>query len=71
MNPLKLLHQTNGIEYMLHNDIIEPNSSEWSSPCVLVPKPDGSYRFCIDFRRLNAVAVTDSYYLPRIDDCID
>ena len=71
MNPSKLKNLSEEIEYMLHNDIIEPSSSEWSSPCVLVPKPDGSYRFCTDFRRLNAVTVTDSYPIPRIDDCID
>jgi len=56
---------------MLENSIIEPISSEWSSPCVLVPKPDGSYRFCIDFCQLNAVTKTDLFPLPRIDDCID
>jgi len=71
MNPSKLKNLSEEIEYMLHNDIIEPSSSEWSSPCVLVPKPDGSYHFCTDLRRLNAVTVTDSYPIPRIDDCID
>ena len=71
MNQSKLKHQSEDIEYMLRNDIIEPSSSEWSSPCILVPKLDGSCCFCTDFRRLNAVTVTDSYPIPRIDDCID
>ena len=61
----------NKIRYMLEHDIIEPSSSEWSSPCILVPKPDGSYRFCTDFRKLNSVTKTDSFLIPRIDDCIE
>ena len=56
---------------MLENDLIEPSDSEWSSPCILVPKPDGSFRFCTDFRKLNAVTKSDSFPIPRIDDCID
>ena len=59
------------IKHMLENDIIEPSSSEWSSPCILVPKPDGNYRFCTDFRKLNSVTKTDSFPIPRIDDCIE
>ncbi|XP_050402703.2 retrovirus-related Pol polyprotein from transposon 297 isoform X1 [Patella vulgata] len=56
---------------MLENDIIEPSYSDWSSPCILVPKPDKSYRFCTDFRKVNSVSITDSFPIPRIDDCID
>ena len=59
------------IDYMLQNGIIEPSQSQWSSPCVLVPKSDGTYRFCTDFRKINGVSKTDSHPIPRVDDCID
>ena len=59
------------IQRMLQAKVIEPTTSEWASPIVLVAKPDGSTRFCVDYRRLNAITVRDSYPLPRMDECID
>jgi hypothetical protein len=59
------------VERMLSLGVISPSASDWSSPVVLVPKPDGSTRFFIDYSRLNARTVRDVYPLPRLDDAID
>jgi len=59
------------VERQLRAGVIEPTQSAWASPVVIVPKPDGTPRFCVDYRRLNAVTIRDSYPLPRMDDCID
>jgi len=51
--------------------VIQPWSAEWAFPVVLVPKTDGTMRFCVNYRQPNAVTVRDVYPLPRMDDCID
>ena len=59
------------IKKLLKANLIAPSSSPWASPVVLCKKKDGTWRFAIDMRRLNAVTVKDSYPLPRIDDSLD
>ena len=70
-NPLKREVMKQEVKFMLENNIAEASNSPWSSPCLLVPKPDGTFRFCTDFRRVNAVTKPDSFPLPRMDDCVD
>ncbi len=60
-----------GCNYLLENGLAKHSYSPWSSPCLLVPKKDGTFRFCTDFRKVNAVTVPDSYPLPRMEDCVD
>ncbi|KAK7910159.1 hypothetical protein WMY93_014843 [Mugilogobius chulae] len=59
------------IESMLELGVIEPSTSEWCSPVVIVFKKDGSLRICIDFRKLNSISEFDAYPMPRIDDLLD
>ena len=70
-NPIKLRQVNKEIDYMLENDIIQHSSSPWSSPIILIPKSTGGVRLCNNFKKINALSKTDSYPLPRIDDCVD
>ena len=56
---------------MLEIGAIRKSNSPWASAVVLVRKKDGSLRFCIDLRKLNARTVKDAYSLPRIEDSLD
>ncbi|KAL2082602.1 hypothetical protein ACEWY4_022420 [Coilia grayii] len=56
---------------MLSLGVIEPSCSDWCSPVVLVPKRDGSIKFCIDFRQVNALSKVDPYPMPRIDELVE
>ena len=58
------------VNKMYREGVIEPSKSPWSSPIVLVPKKDGTTRFCVDYRKLNAVTKKDAHPLPHIQDVL-
>jgi hypothetical protein len=59
------------IEKMEKAGIIRKGYGPWASPVVIVGKKDGSKRFCIDYRKINNITITDAHPLPRIDDLLE
>jgi len=59
------------VHIMLEQKLIEPSTSPYGAPVLLVKKPDGTWRFCVDYRALNSITVKNSHALPRIDDLLD
>jgi putative transposase len=58
------------IKSMLKVGVIRPSKSPWSSRLLVVKKPDGSWRPCVDYRRLNTMTKPNTYPLPVIDDLL-
>ena len=56
---------------LINKKLIVPSTSPWSSPVILVPKHNGKWRLCVDFRRVNQVTIRDAYSLPLIDEIFD
>ena len=59
------------IHLMLDNNVIHPSCSPWFSPVVMVHKKESNWRFCIDYRKLNAATCQDTYPLARINSTLD
>ena len=51
--------------------MIQPSKSPYSAPIVLQMKKDGSWRFCVDYRKLNDVTVKDAFPIPKIYQTFD
>lgn len=58
------------VQEMLQSGVIAHSLSPYAAP-VLVVKKDGSWRFCVDFRRLNIATVKNKFPLPVVDELLD
>ena len=59
------------IEELLKQGFIRPSRSPYGAPVLFVPKKDGRWRLCIDYRMLNKHTIKDRYPLPRIEELMD
>lgn len=72
LNPEKMEILRKEVQSLLDQGLIETSHSPYASPCLLVPKPDGSKRAVIDYyRKLNSKTKADAYPTPRMNDLID
>src|SRR5262249_20515846 len=71
MAPAELAELKKQLQDLLEKGLIRPSVSPWVAPVLFVKKKDGSFRMCIDYRKLNQVTVKNRYPLPQIDDLFD
>ncbi|CAF4350306.1 unnamed protein product, partial [Rotaria magnacalcarata] len=65
----EVLHKE--VEKLLHDNVTRGSASPWTSPVILKKKTDGTYRFIVDFRRLNAVTEKDAYPQPTTEELLN
>lgn len=56
---------------MLEEGVVKPAMLEWAGPVAFVSKKIGKLRFCVDYRKLNAMTIRDTYPLPWMEKRID
>ena len=71
LSPLEFQELRRQVTTLLEKGIITPSNSPYGAPVLFIPKPDGSLRFCLDYRALNEQTIKIRYPLPRIDDLLD
>jgi len=59
------------IDWLIMKGYIVTSQSKWASPIVMVRKPNGSVRLCVDFKKRNRVTTPDPYYMPRVEEVLE
>lgn len=70
-SPIQKTEIENQLKQMLAQGVIRPSNSSFASPVLLVKKKDGTWRFCIDYRHLNAITVKHKHLMPVVDELFD
>ena len=65
----EVLHKE--VQKLLDDNVVRESTSPWASPVILKKKPDGTYRFLVDFRRLNTVTKKDAYPQPTTEELLN
>jgi transposase InsO family protein len=71
MSPAELEEVQKQLKWYLERGWIRPSDSAYGAPVVFAKKPDGTLRFCVDYRALNAITKKSNANLPRIDETLD
>nr|GFC62461.1 putative reverse transcriptase domain-containing protein [Tanacetum cinerariifolium] len=69
--PLEIKELSEQLKELSDKGFIRPISSPWGILVLFVKRKDGSFRMCINYRKLNKLTVKNRYPLPRIDDLFD
>ncbi|GJV05016.1 putative reverse transcriptase domain-containing protein [Tanacetum coccineum] len=69
--PAEMQELSTQLQELSDRGFIRPSSSPWGAHVLFVKKKDGSFRMCIDYRKLNKLTIKNRYLLPRIDDLFD
>ena len=71
VSPYKLLCLEEEVKRLLETGLIQPSTSPWASPVIVVPKQDETVRLYVNYRKLNSVTVPDPFPMPLAEELID